>query len=266
MEYLLINGSPHLGNTWKIAELVASEIAAQHPDAHFHTLHLARLGLGLCEGCSACFRKGGAACPHRDVMDDVLAMMAQADGLIFVATTFNRMPNALAKNLLDHLCYLLHRPRFFTNKALVISSTGGVGAGKTVKYVAGTLEGLGYNRCYRLPVMAFSWNDLRPGDNLKKKCRKAALRFSADVNSGKLHAPKWTQLMVYNLFRGMSRGYAPGTSYETEDGSHWTQKVRAHSPYDPAIPLRNPFKWLFAQTFFAIGLLGSKLTTVTYRK
>jgi len=33
---------------------------------------------------------------------------------------------ALTKNLIDHLCFMLHRPCFFTKKALVVSTVGGV--------------------------------------------------------------------------------------------------------------------------------------------
>ncbi|MCR4655573.1 MAG: type II toxin-antitoxin system RelE/ParE family toxin [Lachnospiraceae bacterium] len=60
------------------------------------------------------------------------------------------------------MAFLLHRPRYFTKKALIISTTGGVSAESTIKALAATLPGWGFNKCYQLPVTALSWNDYKP--------------------------------------------------------------------------------------------------------
>ncbi len=266
MRYLLLNACPRRGNTWKAVTLLKEALSALEPDAQFEEMQLSTLELPLCTGCSLCFRKGADFCPHRGVMDEIIAAIDRCDGLILSVTTCNMQPNALAKNLIDHLCYLLHRPRFFTKKALVVSTTGGVGAGKATKYAAGALEGMGFNRAYRLPIRALSWNDLQPGDSLRKKCARAAARFHTDVATGKLRAPKALLLIPYNLFRGMSRASAPGTPYATEDGIHWLAPERKTSVYDAAVPVRNPLKWLLGHMFFGIGLLGGKVMMVTYKK
>ena len=158
MNYLLINGSPHKGNTWLIVEQLKKEILSLAPKSNFAELHLSELDLPFCKGCSLCFRKGHEYCPHHNTMKTILDQISWADGVIFATTTFNMQPTALTKNLIDHLCFLLHRPFFFTKKALVVSTTGGVGADKAVQYIAGTLRGLGFNKCYELPVVSSSWN------------------------------------------------------------------------------------------------------------
>lgn len=265
MKYLLINGSPHKGNTWKLVEEMKTEIAVLAPETEFHELMLATLNLPFCLGCSLCFRKGHEYCPHNQIVQKVIDEIEWADGVIFSTTTFNMQPTALTKNMLDHLCFMLHRPRFFTKKAIVVSTTGGVGAQSTVKYVSETLSALGFNKCFELPVTSFSWNDFMIDEKVRKKCVKLAHKFHKDVCSEKLHYPKLIVLMPYNLFRGMSLHYVPGSEYETEDGSFWTQESRAKRAYGLPVPI--PFyKKIFGNIFYGIGKLSGKIFTVTYKK
>lgn len=188
-----------------------------------------------------------------------------ADGVIFATTTFNMQPTALTKNFLDHLCFMLHRPYFFTKKAIALSTVGGIGAKDTVKSLAGTLRGLGFNKCYPFPVNSYSWNSYTINEKTKRKCAKLAGIFHVDVSSGKLHHPTWLQIIPYNMFRGMSLAYVKGTEYETLDGTHWTEPERKKKAYDPAIPL--PFyKVLFGNLFYGLGKMMAKYITITYRK
>ena len=175
------------------------------------------------------------------------------------------LPTALMKNLIDHLCFMLHRPFFFTKKALVVSTTAGIGATETVKNLAGTLRGIGFNRCYELPLTTHSWNAFALNEKSKSKCATIAKKFHLDVSSGKIHSPTWLILIPYNLFRGMSLHYAKGTVYEYQDGIHWSDPIRAKSVYDPAVPV--PFyKKLFGVFFYLIGKASPYFFTLTYRR
>ena len=265
MKMLMLNATPHKGNTWAAMCAIREEILKANPNVEFDEVHISELNLPFCIGCSMCFRKGMSYCPHYEIMKDVFAKMEESDGLIMGATTFNMAPNALAKNFIDHLCFLMHRPHFFQNKAIVVSTTGGVFADKTVKYLAGTLMAIGYNRCYKLPIAACSWNNYQPNQKGKGKIKKAALKFYDDVASEKLHSPAVGFMIPYNLFRGMSLGYVKGTEYETEDGNFWTEPKRSKCTYDPAVKV--PFyKKPIGHLFYAIGKMASKSVTVTYKK
>lgn len=265
MNYLLINGSPHKGNTWLLVEQIKKEIAFVSAKSDFEEIHLSDLKLPFCTGCSLCFRKGCEYCPHSEVMKSIIDKIDWADGIVFSTTTFNMHPTALTKNLIDHLCFMLHRPFFFTKKALVISTTAGVGANKAVKYIAGTLRGIGFNKCYEFPVLTYSWNAYSINEKMKYKCAKKAKVFHNDVVSKKMHQPTWLILIPYNLFRGMSLRYAKGSQYEYMDGIHWTDTVRAKSIYDPSIPV--PFyKKAFGSLFYFIGKIAAKIITITYQK
>ena len=265
MKYLIINCSPHKGNSWLLAEQIKTEILCLSNNVVFKEIHLSDLNLPFCSGCSACFRKGHEYCPHYNTTQFLIDQIDWCDGVIFVSSTYNMQPNALTKNLIDHLCFMLHRPRFFTKKAFVISTTGGIGAKKTVKYITGTLKGLGFNKCYSLPVKSYSWNDYKIDYSMNKICEKKAKKFHYEVSIKKLHAPTFSQVMIYNLFRGMSQAYVEGTAYETYDGVHWSDPERKKKTYDPKIhiPL---YKSIIGRFFFRIAKKFSVKKIVTYKK
>ena len=264
MHYLLINGSPHRGNTWKLAALAKTQIAAADPEAECRELHLMDAALPFCTGCSNCFRKGGENCPHKAVMNAIIADIDWADGVVVATGTANMAPPALYKNLEDHLCYLLHRPRFFTQKALVITTTGGVGGGRAAKSIAATLRGMGFNRAYRLAIGSRSWNCFTPNKKQTRKVQRMAACFTADVLSKTPHPPALTTLIPYNLFRGMCPAQVE-SDYPTVDGDHWTDPARARRCYDAAVPVRW-YHRLFGGLFFGIGKIAGGSMEVSYRK
>jgi len=265
MKYLLINGSSHKGNTWKLVELIKNSLQNCSSEATFDEIHLADLHLPFCCGCSLCFRKGHTLCPHNGIMQKVINDIDHSDGVIFATTTFNMRETALMKNFLDHLCFMIHRPHFFHSKAIVITTTGGVGAKYAAKGVASTLKAIGFNRCYLLASASFSWNDYKPNEKARKKCDALAIRFHKDVSSGKMHSPSLGLLIPYNLFRGMSLAYVKGTEYETEDGVYWTDPQRVRKVYDCSVPVPY-YKKAFGSLFYCLGKMAGKFVTVTYRK
>lgn len=265
MKYLVINGSPHKGNTWKLVEYAVSCVKELDKDAEFREIQLMDLNLPFCTGCSNCFRKGREFCPHHDKVDVVYNSMEWADGLILSSTTFNMRETALLKNLIDHFCYLMHRPHFFTKKALFITSVGGVGAKGAVKSVTGSLAGIGFNRCYSYRVGTASWNVYKPNEKVKKRLRKVSEKFGKDVIGKKMHYPKSNLLIPYNLFRGMGRYYAPGTEYEAADGIYWTDVERSKRSYDKEIPL-HIYQKMIGGVFYFIGKVAGKRIIVTYKK
>lgn len=264
-KYLIFNGSPHKGNTWQLAELIREALQEISPESTFEEIHLAELGLPFCTGCSVCFRKGHEYCPHYKIMRDIIGKIDESDGLIFAATTFNMQPNAMTKNLIDHLCFMLHRPHFFRNKAIVISTVGAVGGKSAAKYLAGSIKGFGFNRCYVYPVSSYSWNNYKPSEKTKTRCKKLAEKFHMDVSSQKMHAPSFDVLIPYNLFRGMCLAFVKGTEYETQDGVYWTDPVRAKKTYEPSIPVPI-YKKLFGSLFYFIGKAAGRFVTITYKK
>ena len=189
MKYLIINGSPHRGNTWTVVQAAMKRIKELDANYTAEEIHLMEARIPFCTGCSNCFRLGGEFCPHRDIMSEIQTKIEAADGIIVATTTFNCRETALLKNFLDHLNYLLHRPRFFNKKALVVTTVGGVGGNATIKSVTGTLRGMGFNKCYSMFIRSVSWNDYRINTSDQKKISREAEKFYTDLKSGKMHYP-----------------------------------------------------------------------------
>jgi multimeric flavodoxin WrbA len=265
MNYLIINGSPHKGNTWRILEQVISDIRLKDNLAVFDIIHLAEMNLPFCRGCSICFRLGHEKCPHSETTTAIIEKISKADGVIFTSATYNMRETALLKNLFDHLCFMLHRPFFFQSKALVITTTGGVGAKSAAKSIASFLKGIGFNRCYRLSIATYSWNDYKITKEASAKIANITDRFHKDIVSGRLHSPSCMLLIPYNLFRGMSLAYVKGTEFETQDGVYWTEESRKKGVYDRSVHV--PFyKKPIGQLFYIIGKIAGKKLVVTYKK
>ncbi len=265
MRYLVINGSPRKGNTWRLALSAMENIRREDAAAEFDTVHLMEAGLPFCLGCSACFRLGHEKCPHVGITGEIIRKIEAADGVILLSSTFNMQETALLKNLFDHLCFLLHRPRFFQSKALILTTTGGVGAKRSAKSIADFLRGIGFNRAYPFGVVAYSWNDYQIGEKTARRLEMIVRRFRWDVASKKLRSPFALLLIPYNLFRGMSLACAKGAEYETYDGFHWTEECRKNGVYDRAVPVpfyKKPLGWLF----YRIGKTAGKRLVITYKK
>lgn len=263
MVILIINGSPHKGNTWCLTEKVKEQIAAFDITVQFEEIHLSDVNIPFCTGCSMCFRKGHSFCPHNQYIQPIMDKIESCDGVIFSVSCFQGAVTALTKNFTDHLAFLLHRPRYFDKKALIISTTGGVSANSVTKSLANTLPGWGFNKCYQLPIVAFSWNDYKPTEKDKQKADTVSKAFYMDLKSKKLHSPQIGVLIPFNLFQAMCKEYAPGTEYSTQDGVFWKKYVGMR--YAPGIPL--PIhKRVLGRLIYQIGKYLSPKMIVTYKK
>jgi multimeric flavodoxin WrbA len=87
-------------------------------------------------------------------MMKIINAMEAAEGVIFASTTYYRRETSILKNLFDHLCFMTHRPHFFTSKALIITTTGGVGGKAAAQGIASFLKSIGFNRCYLFSTAA----------------------------------------------------------------------------------------------------------------
>lgn len=267
MKFVFINGSARKGNTWKLAELVQGDLRIVDPEVEIEEIHLLQVDLPFCVGCSSCFRIGAEKCPHSAKVRSIVEAIDRADGVIFTSTTYAMRETALLKNFFDHLCFMMHRPHFFQSKALVITTTGGVGAMSAAKSIASTLYGIGFNKCRLFARAAISWNDYQVPEKTRLALHKMTNQFVADCASKKLISPSISSLIPYNLFRGMSLAYVEGTSYPTQDGDHWTKPERRKGVYDRSVPVAF-YKKPFGQLFYLIGKYAGKMkrVLVTYRK
>lgn len=237
MKYLIINGSPRKKNTYAIVNQVRKNL-----EGEFEEIHLLKEDIPLCNGCFNCFLKGEDKCPHFDKIAPIVEKIRDCDGLIISSPVYAMNVSALLKNFLDHTAYLYHRPEFFTKKALVVVSTAGAGQKKVAKYIDETLRHWGVNKVYRITVAC--------GDKEKlenSKIDRITDKFSGDLKSGKLHNPKFEDIIFFNVWKSLAMGDNPMEL----DRDYWYSTGLVDCDFAPEVKL-NIVKKIFSKMMFFI--------------
>jgi multimeric flavodoxin WrbA len=263
LKILIINGSPHKGNTWVLVEIIKKHMSKlSNSEIAFDEVHLMEVGLSLCTGCSSCLIKGNKNCPHHLEVQKLIDKIEENDATIIASPCYANHVSALMKNFIDHLSYNIHRPRFFSKKMLVVSTAGGKGSKNCTKYLRETFMCWGFNRGYELPVISNSYGGYEPPQNVVVKCERMAEKFYMDVAGGKLYSPTLVNLLVYNLFRGMSHA---GTIGEFYDNEYWKNTGLVYVAYATETPLPLYKRFLGNIIYFFAKQMGGN-TKITYRK
>jgi multimeric flavodoxin WrbA len=102
------------GNTARIVEMIEAEmeaLAAQRNEPiAFETLYLGHMEIEFCRGCRTCFDRGEERCPLRDDVPAIRAKIDAADGIILASPVYVDDVNGIAKNWIDRMAYVCHRP------------------------------------------------------------------------------------------------------------------------------------------------------------
>lgn len=228
----------------------------------FDEVHLMEVGLSICTGCSSCLIRGNKYCPHHLEVQKLIDKIQENDAIIIASPCYANHVSTLMKNFIDHLSYNIHRPRFFSKKMLAVSTAGGKGSKNCTKYLRETFMCWGFNRGYELPVISNCYRGYEPPQKVVKKCKIMAQKFYMDVASGKLYSPTLVNLLVYNLFRGMSHA---GTADEFYDNKYWKDTGLVYAAYATETPLPLYKCFLGNIIYFFAKKMGGN-TKNTYRK
>jgi multimeric flavodoxin WrbA len=237
MKYVIINGSPRVGNTCKVIGQVKSNL-----EGEFEEIHLAKEDIPLCKGCYNCIMIGEDKCPHYKKIKPIVEKINGCDGMIIGSPVYAMNVTALLKNFFDHTAYLYHRPEFFTKKALVAVTTAGAGDKKVASYIDETLRHWGVNKVYKIS-MACGGKDSLETKGIDKTSRK----FSNDVKSGKFHSPKFGDIVFFDVWKAMA---VSSDSIEA-DKEFWFRTGLVNHDFAPEVKL-NVIKKLFSKLMFFV--------------
>ena len=235
MKYLIINGSPRRKTTYKIIEQAKSNL-----DGEFEEVHLIEKQIPICVGCTNCIMLGEDKCPHFEKINPIIEKMRECDGIIISSPVYALNVSSLLKNFIDHTAYLYHRPQFFTKKALVVVSTAGAGHKKVASYIDETLRHWGVNKVYKIALACGGKETLETS-----KIDKIANSFKKDVESGKLHSPKFGDVFYFNLWKSLAVSDEPMEA----DAKFWESTGLVNCDFAPEVKL-NIIKKLFAKFVF----------------
>lgn len=234
---MIINGSPRKKNTWKMVKQAKSNL-----DGEFEEIQLMKEKIPVCNGCYKCFSESETKCPHYDKINPIVEKIRACDGLIITSPVYAMNVTGILKNFLDHTAYFYHRPEFFDKKALVIVSTAGAGQKDVAKYIDETLRHWGFNKVYKIAIACGGKEHLETKD-----IDMASKKFNDDVKSKKLHSPKLTDIIFYNVWRAMAKSK---DSFKA-DKIYWENTGLADHEFAPVVKL-NFFKKIFAKIMYFI--------------
>lgn len=184
MKILTMIGSPRKkGNTYHTVKKLEEKMK-KLGDYEFEYLFLKEAHLENCKGCFSCISKGIDFCPLKDDRKLIEEKMEEADGLIIASPVYVMTVPALLKNFIDREAYLCHRPKYHGKKALVLSTTGGLGAKETMNYMEMVIGAWGFQTVDKCGIITAPWPATR---NLKNKntriLEKSAQKFSKSLKS-----------------------------------------------------------------------------------
>ena len=135
MKVTALIGSQRKGNTLELVKDVEEKLKERIDDLEFEYVMMMDADIKTCIGCFNCLAKGIENCPLKDDIPSIIEKMENSNGVIFASPVYvmNVTPNM--KNFIDRLSAFCHRPHFFDQHALIVSTVGGIGLKDVFKYL-----------------------------------------------------------------------------------------------------------------------------------
>ena len=214
----MIHGQNHKGSTCHIGRMLADKISGEKEVTEFF---LPKELNHFCLGCYACM-KSLTNCPHDEEKKVLADAMEKADLLIFTSPNYCMLPSAPMKAFIDlfYQYWLPHRPQaaMFRKKAVVISTTAGMGAGKVCTQLKRTLAywGVPYIRKYAVAVQAMNWKDVNP--KKKERIEKDMAKLAESIKRARIGKPSPYIRFMFSMM-AMSK-----KNPDDPESEHWKQQ------------------------------------------
>jgi NAD(P)H-dependent FMN reductase len=237
MKILVIMGSPRKGNTFHAAERIREIIQEQVP-VEWEYVMLGDLDPEQCRGCLSCFVKGEEYCPVKDDASNLEQKMQDADGVIFATPVYGMQVSGLMKVFIDRHSYIFHRPRFFRQKALLLTTAGVMGIRDVLNYLDGVARIWGFDVAARVGIIMGIPSEKRQKEN-ERRLRAAAEAFLEALRRGSRAKPRFSDVIAFHAMRasfGELRDLSPADhTYWSDQG--WLEKDRRYFVDVPVNPL-----------------------------
>ena len=201
MKVLVIMGGPRKGYGTIIMQQLEYQLKLLQ-DVEFEYLYLKDVNLESCRGCLNCFFKGEDKCPvGGDDRDDIINIINQADGIIFMAPAYALHVPALMKNFFDRLSYIFHRPCFFGKIAIGVCNQGISGAKKITRYFNEVANSWGFNFVNRLELLTLPYGGVEK--KMVKKIKKTCKIFLKALNGQRYQKPSLGGVLGFKVRKAL---------------------------------------------------------------
>ncbi len=226
MKVMTIMGSPRKGNTYRAVRRIEENMKAMG-DVEFEYLWLKDAGLANCKGCTVCFLKGEQRCPLKDGRDEIERKMLGADGVIFASPNYASNVSGLMKTFIDRFAYAGHRPRFYEQYALYVSTSAGPGGLKEcLAAMQGPISHFGFRTAGSLGLMTPPFKvPQKYADKNEKDLAVAAKKFYGAIKNKGPATPGFSEVLGFRSIQAM--GNRLGEMYSEiypADFAYWKEK------------------------------------------
>ena len=210
MKVLAIISSLRKKNTYNTIKQIES-IHNSIDECEYEYLFLREVNLKNCRGCHLCLTKGEQFCPHKDDRDLIINKIESSDAVILASPNHTMNVNWLMKNFIDRFSYIMHRPKYFNQRFMIVITSGSYPG---IKQATNALAPIvsGGKIISRLSVM------ISPGMNEKKKKKQddkiitEAKKFSKILKNKFEFKSSFGYLVWFSAFKAtaeMSKQYFP---------------------------------------------------------
>ena len=203
IKVLVIIGSARKANTYRAAERIR-EILQEEAAVDWEYVMLGDVGLEQCRGCYTCFDRGEEYCPIKDDSALLEEKMHAADGVIFATPVYGFQVSGLMKVFIDRHSYIFHRPRFFRQKALLLTTVGVMGDKDVLDYLNAVARIWGFEVVARAGIVSHAKMGPLPAYRLREneeKLQAAAGAFLAALRRETPRKPGLFDVMAFHIGR-----------------------------------------------------------------
>ena len=207
MKVLLINGSPHVrGCTYTALSEVASELINQGISTQI--FHIGTDPIAGCIACGAC-RKNGGRCFRNDVVNEVMSLAAQSDGIVLGSPVYYASISGQLSSFLDRL--------FFAGSALMANKPGAAVVSCRRGGASAAFDALNkYFTISNMPVVSSNyWNQVHGSNPAEVKQDEEGMQTMRQLGRN----------MAW-LLKCMESGKAAGLALPETEERIWTNFIR----------------------------------------
>ena len=207
MKVLLINGSPHVrGCTYTALSEVASELINQGISTQI--FHIGTDPIAGCIACGAC-RKNGGRCFRNDVVNEVMSLAAQSDGIVLGSPVYYASISGQLSSFLDRL--------FFAGSALMANKPGAAVVSCRRGGASAAFDALiKYFTISNMPVVSSNyWNQVHGSNPAEVKQDEEGMQTMRQLGRN----------MAW-LLKCMEAGKAAGVALPETEERIWTNFIR----------------------------------------
>jgi len=203
VKILAIISSPRKKNTFDAIKKIES-IHKEKCDCEYEYLFLHETNFKLCTDCHLCLTKGEQFCPLKDDRSIIIDKIESSDGVILASPNHTMNVNWRMKNFIDRFSYLMHRPRYFNQRFMILITSGSYMGIKEAQNALALMASGG-----KIISKVGTMNS--PGMNDKKRKKqannlhKAALKFIKKMNIPFIYKPTIGHLIWFSAFKSLSK-------------------------------------------------------------